>query len=72
MPKDEFKDFSEALWQGLSDALTDVRQTVEEAVYGRAVTEGPGQLEWPEPQPALGSRTHERELEPQQDIDLDR
>jgi hypothetical protein len=74
MPNEDFKDFSEALWQGLSDAVTDIRQkVVEEPMYGRAVTDGPGQLEWPEPQaPALGSLTHERELEPQQDIDLDR
>lgn len=71
MPKETF---SEELWQGLGDALTDIRQkVVEEPMYGRAVTDGPERLEWPEPQePALGSRTHERELEPQQDIDLDR
>jgi len=36
--------------------------------------QGPS-LQWPEPQepqPSLGNETHTREIEPQQDIDLDR
>jgi hypothetical protein len=67
---------SEQLWNGLGDAITDIRQkVVEEPMYGRAVTDGPESLQWPEPQeaaPSVGSQTHTREIEPQQDIDLDR
>jgi len=66
----------EELWQGLGNAVTDIRQkVVEEPMYGRAVTEGQESLQWPEPQepePSLGSATHTREREPEQDIDLDR
>jgi len=42
---------------------------------GRAVTDGPGRPHWPEPQkpePGLGSKTHGREVEPEQDIDPER
>ena len=67
---------SEQLWNGLGDAVADIRQKViEEPMYGRAVTDGREGLQWPEPQemePSFGSSTHTREIEPQQDIDLDR
>jgi hypothetical protein len=67
---------TEQLWNGLGDAITDIREkVVEEPMYGRAVTDGPERLQWPEPQepePSVGSQTQTREIEPQQDIDLDR
>ena len=65
---------SDQLWNGLGDAITDIRQKViEEPMYGRAVTDAPQGLEWPEGKEqgaSLGS--HTREMEPQQDLDLDR
>jgi hypothetical protein len=76
--------FSDELWQGLGNAIDDIRQkVVEEPMYGRAVTDGPECPHWPEAQemePSFGSSTHIRETEPnmgpereqQQDIDLDR
>lgn len=76
--------FSDELWNGLGDAITDIRQkVVEEPMYGRAVTDGQDGPRWPEaqePEPSFGSSTHIREIEPnmepereqQQDIDLDR
>jgi hypothetical protein len=68
--------FSEELWRGLGNAIDDIRQkVVEEPMYGRVVTDGPEQLQWPEPQergPSLGSRTHNREVEREPDVDLDR
>jgi len=68
--------FSEEIWQGLGNAVTDIRQkVVEEPMYGRSVTDGPQQLQWPEPQepgPSFGSQTHTREIEREQDVDLDR
>jgi hypothetical protein len=67
---------SEQLWNGLGDAITDIRQKViEEPTYGRAVTDGPERLQWPDPQdqqPSFASRTHSREVSPDQDVDLDR
>ncbi|MGA2905011.1 MAG: hypothetical protein ABSD98_14350 [Candidatus Korobacteraceae bacterium] len=67
---------SEELWQGLGNAVTDIRQkVVEEPMYGRTVTDGPESLQWPEPQDpeaSLGSHTHIREIEQKQDLDLDR
>jgi len=77
--------FSEELWQGLGNAITDIRQkVVEEPMYGRAVTDTPERLEWPEgqgPEPALGSYTRatekqfeqqpEKEPENHSGIDLD-
>jgi hypothetical protein len=73
MPK---QTFSEELWQGLGNAVTDIRhKVVEEPMYGRTVTDGPENLQWPEPQdpqPSLGSHTHTREIEQKQDNDLDR
>ncbi|HEV8039087.1 MAG TPA: hypothetical protein VGP62_09505 [Bryobacteraceae bacterium] len=63
------------LWDGMGDAVSDIREKFEEAMWGRAVTDGPERLQWPEPQepePSFGSRTHTREIAPQQDIDLDR
>jgi hypothetical protein len=68
--------FSDELWNGLSNAIHDVRtKAIEEPLFGRAVTDGPERLQWPEaqePEPSFGSSTHIREMEPQQDIDLDR
>ena len=72
----EKEPIGEQLWNGLGDAITDIRQkVVEEPMFGRAVTDGPDGLQWPElqePEPSFGSRTDSREIEPQQDIDLDR
>lgn len=72
--------FSEQLWNGLGDAITDIRQkVVEEPMYGRAVTDGQDGPRWPEAQelePSFGSHTKSIEMEPEreraQDIDLDR
>lgn len=72
--------FSDELWQGLGNAIDDIRQkVVEEPMYGRAVTDGPEGPHWPEaqePEPSFGSSTHIREIEPEreqaQEIDLDR
>jgi hypothetical protein len=72
--------FSDELWNGLADAITDIRQkVVEEPMYGRAVTDGPESPQWPEAregEPSFGSSTHSREIEPEreqaQDMDLDR
>lgn len=65
------------LWQGLGEAIADIREkVVEEPMYGRAVTEGPEREgHWPEardPEPSFGSSTHAREIQPERDIDLDR
>jgi hypothetical protein len=66
--------FSDQLWKGLGDAITDIRQkVVEEAYFGRAVT----QLDvpqWPqcreqEPDHVMGK---EQEHERGQEIDIDR
>jgi hypothetical protein len=60
--------FSEQLWNGLGDAIADIRQkVVEEPMWGRAVTNGPERLQWPEPQepePSFGSSTHIRDVGP--------
>lgn len=72
--------FSDELWQGLGNAIEDVRQkVVEEPMYGRAVTDGQEGPHWPEAretEPSFGSGTHTRDVEPEreqaQDIDLDR
>jgi len=68
--------FSEEIWQGLGNAVTDIRQkVVEEPMYGRAVTDSADAPRWPEAQeqePSFGSNTHTREIAPSQDIDLDR
>ena len=72
--------FSEELWKGLGNAISDIRtKVIEEAYYGRAVTDGPEHLQWPEgqePEPSFGSSTRTREVEqerePGKDIDLDR
>jgi hypothetical protein len=67
---------SEQFWQGLGDAITDIRQkVVEEPMYGRTVTDGADAPHWPEAQeqePSFGSSTHTREIAPSQDIELDR
>ena len=72
--------FSDELWQGLGNAIEDVRTKVlEEPMYGRAVTDGQESPHWPEAreaEPSFGSCTHTRDVEPErepaQDIDLDR
>lgn len=72
--------FADELWQGLGNAIEDVRQkVVEEPMYGRAVTDGQESPRWPEArevEPSFGSSTHTRDVEPErepaQDIDLDR
>jgi hypothetical protein len=72
--------FSDELWQGLGNAIEDVRTKVlEEPMYGRAVTDGQESPHWPEAreaEPSFGSSTHTRDVEPErepaQDIDLDR
>lgn len=40
--------FGEALWNGVGDAVADVREKYEEAVWGRAVTEPGEPPEWPQ------------------------
>jgi hypothetical protein len=66
--------FSEQLWQGLGEAIADIRQKViEEPMYGRAVTDGPEGPQWPDARQAeqsFGSISNTRETEPE--IDLDR
>jgi hypothetical protein len=60
--------FSDELWNGLGDAITDIRQkVVEEPWFGRAVTEGPDTPRWPEaqePEPSFGSHTHHIDVGP--------
>jgi hypothetical protein len=70
--------FSEELWNGLGDAISDIRQkVVEEPMWGRSLGENdaPSWPEAQEPEPSFGSNTLIREIEPempQQDIDIDR
>jgi hypothetical protein len=67
---------SEQLWNGLADAVADIREkVVEEPMWGRSLTERETQApEWPqareEQQPAVGSLEQTRERAP--DIDIDR
>jgi len=69
--------FSEQLWNGLGDAITDIRQkVVEEPMWGRSLGENDAPS-WPqaqEPEPSFGSSTHSREIEPEQEQaqDIDR
>jgi len=73
--------FSDELWQGLGNAIDDIRQkVVEEPMWGRSMGDD-NAPRWPEaqePEPSFGSSTHIREIEPEperqqeQDIDLDR
>jgi hypothetical protein len=67
--------FSEQLWNGLGDAITDIRQkVVEEPMWGRSLGENDAPS-WPqaqEPEPSFGSSTHSREIEPEQAQDIDR
>jgi hypothetical protein len=71
--------FSDGLWNGLADAVADIRQkVVEEPMWGRSLGENDAPS-WPqaqEPEPSFGSSTQSREIEPEreqaQDIDLDR
>ncbi len=69
---------SEQLWQGLGDAVSDIRQkVVEEPMWGRSLGENDAPS-WPqaESEPSFGSSTKSIEMEPQleqgHDIDLDR
>ncbi len=72
--------FSDELWQGLGNAVDDIRtKVIEEPLYGRAVTDGQESPHWPETreaEPSFGSSTHTRDVTPEreqaQDIDLDR
>jgi len=58
--------FSDEFWQGLGNAIEDVRQkVVEEPMYGRAVTDGQDGPQWPqatEAEPSFGSSTHTRDV----------
>ena len=67
------------LYEGIGDAVVDVRQrVVEEAYFGKVVTEREAETpHWPEAreaEPSFGSHTHTREMEPDQgrDMDIDR
>ena len=63
---------SDQLWNGLGNGVADIRGKFEEAVWGRAVTDGPEGPRWPEAreeQPSFGSSTHVREMEHEPDID---
>jgi len=55
------------LWNGLGDAVADVREKYEEAVFGRAVTDRESAPGWPQAQEqeaSFGSRTHEMDVGP--------
>jgi len=39
--------FSEQLWNGLGDAVADIREKLEESLFGRAVTERGEAPQWP-------------------------
>ena len=61
--------FSEQVWNGLGDAITDIRQkVVEEPMWGRSLgeNEAPHWPEAQEPEPSFGSSTHIREIEPRE------
>jgi hypothetical protein len=64
-------------YEALGDAVSDIRQKYEEAVWGRSLGENDAPA-WPQAEPGLsfGSSTKSIETEPQleqaQDIDLDR
>ena len=68
------QNFSEQLWSGVGDAIADIREKLEESLWGRAVTERGEAPQWPqareEQQPEFASREHTRDVAP--DIDLDR
>jgi hypothetical protein len=56
---------SDEFYQGLGNAVDDIRAKFEESVWGRAVTERGGDVpEWPQaqPEPALGSVTRNIEV----------
>jgi hypothetical protein len=59
--------FSDELWNGLGDAITDIRQkVVEEPMWGRSLGENDAPS-WPqaqEPEPSLGSHTHHIDVGP--------
>jgi hypothetical protein len=70
--------FSDQLWNGLADAVADIREkVVEEPYFGRAVTEREvtqDAPQWPEAREMEPIESHEninqnREHEQQQDID---
>ncbi len=65
------KTLSDEFFNGFANAVDDLRNTFEESVWGRPVTEtGPEQPRWPEarePEPA-----QEREPERDREPDLDR
>jgi hypothetical protein len=63
--------FSDELWNGLGNAIDDIRAKFEESVYGRTVTEHGGEAPaWPqaqEPEPSFGSVTHSIDVGPTHD-----
>ena len=66
--------FSDQLWNGLADAVSDIRQKVlEEGYFGRAVTQlDINAPQWPqarEAEPSFGSSTHVREMEHEPGLD---
>lgn len=68
------RNFFTELYEGIADAVTDIRQkVVEEPWYGRAVTEGrEGEApQWPQAREAEPDRSAEQERD-QADRDIDR
>ena len=65
-----YQSFSEQLWNGMADAISDIRQKViEEPMWGRSLGDNE-RLEWPEPgefQPSFGSITREIDMGPRHD-----
>jgi hypothetical protein len=60
----ERQSFAEELWQGIGDAVTDIRQkVVEEPMWGRSLGENE-RLDWPEPEPSFGSVTRTIDVGP--------
>lgn len=70
------ENFSDQLWNGLGDAIADIREKlIEEAMWGRVVNERDSAPQWPqaqEQQPDFGSAEQTRERAPEPDLDMDR
>jgi len=62
---------SDEFYQGIGNAIDDIRSKFEESVYGRAVTEHGGEsVGWPqaqEPEQSFGSVTHNIDVGPTRD-----
>jgi hypothetical protein len=71
MPRE---DFSTQLWNGLADAIADIREkVVEEPMWGRVVSERDSTPLWQqEQQPDFGSIERTTERTPERDLDIDR